>query len=251
MFNLEPDFTFPGKVVGIDTQVRRSVNGDHLVTATLHLSSAYGDGAGSAMGRLSSPADTYLDLRFYRVHDDPYTLSTEFTLNRYAAAGYWNISPLTVTDTAVRVVIPLGDAHMASLGGYATLQQYDSQQQVEQYTSYDASNGAVVFRCPMRTYVASGEWVFREFWVSDEAGNQGRCDLKNDAISLNVTTPSPDYVDPELDISSIRITAFPRHPEAPDGETDVTIWYTARDDNSGIGLVSYRLLNPTGGSLFD
>ena len=99
VFNLEPDFTFPGKIVGIDTQVRRSVNGDNLVTATLHLSSAYVDGAESAMGRLSSPADTYLDLRFYRVNDDPYTLSTEFTLNRYAAAGYWNIGQITVTDT--------------------------------------------------------------------------------------------------------------------------------------------------------
>ena len=31
----------------------------------------------------------------------------------------------------------------------------------------------------------------------------------------------------------------------------MTIWYTARDDNSGIGVVSYRLLKPTGGSLFD
>ena len=54
-----------------------------------------------------------------------------------------------------------------------------------------------------------------------------------------------------LDISSIRIEAVPRHPSAPDGETDVTIWYSASDDNAGLGVVSYRLLRPNGSSLFD
>ena len=70
-------------------------------------------------------------------------------------------------------------------------------------------------------------------------------------FTFDVTTQNPDYVPPELDVSSIEIHAVPRHPEAPNGETDVTIWYTARDDNSGVGLVRYTLLKPTGDTLSD
>lgn len=297
VFNLEPDYTFPGKIVAVETTVAKSVNGDNLVTATLRLSPQYGDGAARALARLFSPSDTYMDLAFWPANGDPFTLTAEFTLNRFMANGYWNIGSITVEDSvdnrrfegqdqfgwqlyldnpgedleapivdleavvgelialddgqALRVIVPLTDEESSGLGGYARLQQYASTQELEQYARYELGSGEVVFTYPLRSYIATGEWVFREFWVFDSAGNQRRYDLKEKALTFDVTTAVPDYVKPELDVGSVRIEAVPRHPEAPDGETDVTIWYRARDDNSGIGVVSYRLLKPTGDTLFD
>jgi hypothetical protein len=297
VFNLEPDFTYPGKIVAIDTTVTKSVNGDNLVTATLHLSPAYGDGASEALARLFSPADTFIDLRFYPVDGDAFTLQTTFNLGRYRAAGYWRLGSVTVEDAvenrrfegqdqfgwqlyidnpdedleppvadldgitsrvvtadgeqAVRVIVPVSDNRMSNLGGWSTLQQYASAQRLEQYATYVKGSGEIMFTFPMRSYLATGEWVFREVWVFDEAGNEQRYDLKEAAPGILVTTTAPDQTAPELDITSVRIEASPRKPEAPDGETDVTIWFTAWDDSAGIGTVTYRLLKPTGDSLFD
>ncbi|GHU74028.1 hypothetical protein FACS189413_18710 [Bacteroidia bacterium] len=47
-------------------------------------------------------------------------------------------------------------------------------------------------------------------------------------------------------MNRITVYAEPTHPEAPDGETLVTINYYARDDKSGLGLVGYILRDPQG-----
>ena len=49
----------------------------------------------------------------------------------------------------------------------------------------------------------------------------------------------------------LSVSAEPTNPAAPNGETRVTISYWARDDKSGLGTVSYRLLDPQGGSHFE
>ena len=147
-----------------------------------------------------------------------------------------------------------GTPHRRGPGGpwrVRTLQHHGSGQQLEVYAAYQRGSDEIVFSYPVRIYHASGEWAFREFWVSDKAGNQRRYDLQDAALSFDVVTPSPDGTRPELDIASIQIEAAPRNPAAPDGETDVTIRYRARDDNSGLGIVSYHLLKPTGSTLFD
>ena len=56
---------------------------------------------------------------------------------------------------------------------------------------------------------------------------------------------------PELDLNNVSVSAEPTNPNAPNGETKVTISYWARDDKSGLGLVSYRLLDPQGASHFE
>jgi hypothetical protein len=69
-----------------------------------------------------------------------------------------------------------------------------------------------------------------------------------------VETTTPDTVAPEVSLNdelaaglhAIQVSARPTHPEAPDGETVVTITYQARDDASGLGDVVYRLLDPQG-----
>ena len=63
-----------------------------------------------------------------------------------------------------------------------------------------------------------------------------------------VATTNFDGQPPELQLNTIAISAAPTNPAAPNGETKVTIVYYARDDKSGLGQVSYRLLDPQGGS---
>jgi hypothetical protein len=66
-----------------------------------------------------------------------------------------------------------------------------------------------------------------------------------------VLTADPDDAAPELDLNNLTISGAPTQPDAPNGETVVTIVYHARDDKSGVGTVSYRLLDPQGGSHFE
>ena len=65
-----------------------------------------------------------------------------------------------------------------------------------------------------------------------------------------VLTSNVDDEAPELDVDGITISAHPTNPSAPNGETEVSIIYSARDNKSGVGRVSYRLLDPQGNSFF-
>ena len=47
---------------------------------------------------------------------------------------------------------------------------------------------------------------------------------------MSVATLNPDTTPPELDLNIITISAFPTQPDAPNGETAVSIEYKARDD---------------------
>ena len=70
-------------------------------------------------------------------------------------------------------------------------------------------------------------------------------------VWLHVQTTDFDVTAPEVDLDAITVGAEPTHPASPNGETLVNITYVARDDKSGIGKVSYRLLDPLGGSHFE
>ncbi len=69
--------------------------------------------------------------------------------------------------------------------------------------------------------------------------------------SVQINTANPDTEKPEVELNTISIHAEPTRPEAPDGETNVHITYFARDDKSGVGKVTYRLLDPQGLSHFE
>jgi len=70
-------------------------------------------------------------------------------------------------------------------------------------------------------------------------------------VWAEVITADPDVTEPELDLNNLTVAASPTNPDAPNGETVVTIDYWARDDKSGLGSVSYRLLDPQGTSHFE
>ena len=297
VFNLEPDTTFPGKIIGTDIEVYKIAGGANRAILTLHLSQKYGDGAKEAYARIFSSADTFFDVYFFPVAGDQFKLRTELIIPKTAASGYWlpdlitvqdrvdnrrqegqaqfgwlfyinnpnedlkppvpDIDHITYTreekngDTVIRIFVPVTDEYEEGLSGYATLQQYDSNQYLENYAEYDYQKKSLIYEFTIRKYRASGQWTFRELYTTDLAKNNGRYDLKEKALTFSVTTSNPDSKKPELDLSAIRIKAVPRRPKAPNGETDVTIWYAARDDNSGLGWVNYQILKPTGDTLFD
>lgn len=297
VFNLEPDTTFPGKIVGIDNEVTRLANGDSAGVSRLRLSPKYGDGAVEASMRLFSPVETFLDVRFYPENGNAFVLKAEYTIVKNAAHGYWVPGEITVRDaadnrryegqgqfewlfyidnpeedldapvpdpsritstqtsaggeTTITIRVPATDKHTEGLYGGAYLVHASSDQREHNWGSYDAASGSVVFTYVIRRYRASGEWSWREFNLFDFAGNGVRHDLKERELKFQVTTPNPDHVKPELDVPAIRVVATPTKPAHPDGETNVTITYRARDDNSGLGWVSYTLLKPNGQTLFD
>ncbi|TSC73838.1 MAG: Uncharacterized protein G01um101448_527, partial [Parcubacteria group bacterium Gr01-1014_48] len=298
VFNLEPDLTFPGKIVGVDIEVMKLPNGDNEVTALLHLSSRYGGGAAQASTRIVSPEGTLLDVSFDPLDGNRYLLQAKFIINKKMASGYWLPGDITVRDEVdnrryegqsqfgwllyidnidadieapipdinnitsqmkdgpngekiVTVYVPVTDKNPEALSGYAYLVQKESNQSAFVYAQYEEANKRLVYTFVVRKYNASGKWSFREFWVSDYAGNYGRHDLKEQALFFDIVTKNPDYVAPELDQNSVRIQALPVYPEAPNGETNVTIWYNVRDDNSGAGWITYVLLKPNGDIIFD
>lgn len=298
VFNLEPDLTFPGKIIGVDIEATKLPNNDNEVKATLSLSSKYGGGAANASTRIASPQGTYVDVGFDPLDGNRYKLQAKFIINKHMASGYWTASDITVRDQVdnrryegqsqfgwllyidnsdadleapvpdlnnitsdvkdgpneekiVKVYVPVTDKNLDGLGGYAYLIQKESNQSAFNYAQYDRANQRLIYEFTVRKYHATRQWGFREFLVSDRAGNAGRYDLKERALTFNIVTKNPDYVKPELDWNSVRIKAVPVYPQEPNGETDVTIWYKVRDDNSGAGWISYVLLKPNGDIIFD
>ncbi len=297
VFDLEPDVTFPGKIMGIDISVRKLPGGANKAKVLLHLSEKLGDGAAYAYTQLISPQGTYVNVNFNPVDGNQLLLGSEFIINKYMAHGYWAPNQITVLDRVdnrryegqnqfnwlmfinnpeedneapsadinrvtyevvrennekvVKVTVPVMDKNdREGIGGSASLSHYESGQSVWSSSQYNFISARITYSFVIKKYKASGDWTFREFRVEDVAGNAARYDMKGKVIAINVQTERPDYVKPELDVSSIKIRAVPRFPESPNGETDVTIWYRARDDNSGLGVVSFIIQKPTGDTLY-
>jgi hypothetical protein len=61
-----------------------------------------------------------------------------------------------------------------------------------------------------------------------------------------INTKNSDVESPYLDVNNINISATPIYPQGPNGETQIKITYYAKDDKSGLGTVSYSLVDPQG-----
>ena len=100
-------------------------------------------------------------------------------------------------------------------------------------------------------FFPTGDYYVPSFRASDYATNLKEWYFSDSPLDeprkfIHIETPNPDYESPELDLERISIYAEPTHPEAPDGETIVTLNYYARDNKSGLGFVNYCLRDPQG-----
>lgn len=139
---------------------------------------------------------------------------------------------------------------------YATVVNRSAvQYSVGSWGSVDAQTGMARVQIPITEYMRSGTYTVPYVSMIDAAYNWGAqffSDSPPDEplVTVQIVTTNADEQPPDLDLDSIQITAAPTNPQAPNGETVVNIVYYARDDKSGVGNVSYRLLDPQGISHF-
>ena len=102
VYNLYPDYTYPGKVTKVEVDVVGDSEEDKLVTirATLNSSDPELDGASGAYIRFTSGSGTLHDISLSpenRQQSDSVLVGTT-TFNRFEKSGYWNLSFFKVTD---------------------------------------------------------------------------------------------------------------------------------------------------------
>jgi hypothetical protein len=102
VYNLYPDYVFPGKVKKLFVSVDGAPTEDKTVTVEiqLHALDKILEGAAWARMRIFSTADTYFDLYLYPQNGQNLdtTLRGTYTLSKYAKSGFWQTSQLVLSD---------------------------------------------------------------------------------------------------------------------------------------------------------
>ena len=119
------------------------------------------------------------------------------------------------------------------------------------YGTYDAETQLAHINIPVTEFWPTGDYYVSHITFYDLAetsvGVYFSDSPQDEPIKkIHITTSNPDTVAPELDLDRIVVYAEPTHPEAPDGETIVTINFYVRDDKSGLGQTSIVLRDPQG-----
>ena len=102
VYNLFPDYTFPGKVTGVEIEVTGEPDQEKVVkfTATLNSENYPYDAASRAYIRFVSSNGTIHDIRLYPKNGEAVdtVLTNSSTWNMYEKAGYWTMQYMHVTD---------------------------------------------------------------------------------------------------------------------------------------------------------
>ena len=115
----------------------------------------------------------------------------------------------------------------------------------------DQKNGHAVVYITIPEFFAGGTYEVEHITVTDFAGNElyeasTYGGLRGEAKQIEIKTPNPDTQGPSLDVNNISITAVPSIPEAPNGETFVTLTLRIKDDISGLKIGYVHFLDPLG-----
>ncbi len=101
VYNLYPDYVFPGKIKKLQVSVLGDLNEDKTVTVEIELHALNNvlEGASQAFTRIMSTDDTYVDLYLYPLEGEVGTkLKGSFTLTKRAKDGYWKPTQIVLTD---------------------------------------------------------------------------------------------------------------------------------------------------------
>lgn len=103
----------------------------------------------------------------------------------------------------------------------------------------------------IRDYFYSTDYYIAHISITDEGGLSRDVlfseDPSHEPIQrIHITTPTPDYEHAELDLNRMYVYAEPTHPEAPDGETKVTVSFYAKDNISGLSIYNVTFRDPQG-----
>lgn len=121
----------------------------------------------------------------------------------------------------------------------------------DQYGSYDSETHTAEVNFIIPDYFPTANYYIPYISLYDLANTETRTEFSDSPLhepvkKIFITTPTPDTTHPEIDLNRIAVYAEPTHPEAPDGETKVTINFYARDDISGFGPAHYHFIDPQG-----
>lgn len=105
VYNLWPDYVYPGQIIGIDIQVIGAPEEDKQVTITLQLhGESELDTAARGYTRLFSEKGIHKDVGFHPIDKNgqyvtaSHVLRGKFTLSKYAPTGYWTPDSIRVGD---------------------------------------------------------------------------------------------------------------------------------------------------------
>ena len=103
VYNLYPDYVFPGKIRQVDIVAHGGPLEDKEVTVTigLHALDRELEGAALAYTRIYSEIDTYYELNLIPLNgfgEVGTILSGTFTMSKYAKAGYWRTDQIRIFD---------------------------------------------------------------------------------------------------------------------------------------------------------
>jgi len=139
---------------------------------------------------------------------------------------------------------------------YVAINRDGTNHSIEGHGVYDLETQTAIVDLLISEYQTSTYYWVVSVIIEDYAGNPQYTYFSDSPLDqpiqkIYIETLNPDTNAPEVDLNRIVVYAEPTNPEAPDGETLVTINYYARDDKSGFGRVAYLLRDPQGISHFN
>jgi len=307
VFNLFPDYDYPGKIIRTKITVSGLPEEDKLLTVEIELNDEDNlfDGASAAYLRMYSveKPDIYIDMYLYPVNDKGSILRGSHTISKLYKSGYYSTDQIIVTDKVgnqrfegqgsigfkffvnnpledlippelieesfevnidivqvigndvfkVDVSFELDEVNLRkSQGVHIYINAIDDPSySFQAWGNYDDFTQRYHIEFYFTQFYPNGYYDFGQLMMIDLGGNTTRLDLHliegfNEKHKFFLDTETPDSTPPEIDVNRITVIAKPTNPEAPNGETLVTIKFYVRDDLSGLGPVAYVLRDPLG-----
>ena len=311
VYNLFPDYVFPGKVRRVDLRIEGGPREDKQVFAEIELHAADGvlEGASYAETRVFSDSGSWFDLQFYPVdsagrHTRVGTvLRARWKLGPSAKAGYWVPQQIKIRDPVgnerftrdddfgwklyidnpeedwIAPKYVLGSArldHGRDVVEGRAVQILDASWEVnesplsktrpclaklndeipttyslERWGPFDTASRRCGVTFVMPEYMPSSTYSLERVVMYDAGLNMGAADFVGTRAverprRVRLVTSQPDTKPPELDLNRIEVDAKPTNPDAPNGETVVTVKFRTRDDSSGYREGRVHLRDPQG-----
>jgi hypothetical protein len=100
VYNLFPDYNYPGKIEGVTVNVIGLPNSDKklIIEIKLHAIDSSRDGASYGFTRISSSIGTFFDMYLNPVNGNPFLLRGEISITKFAKNGYWTVNQIMVAD---------------------------------------------------------------------------------------------------------------------------------------------------------
>ena len=141
-------------------------------------------------------------------------------------------------------------------GCYASMNDEISETyRIEEYGNYDRARGLCRVDFVMPDYMPSSTYSLDLIIMRDEARNRrevyftgdfSRGEQHEEAQRIALVTANPDAEPPRVALDRLELDAEPTNPEAPNGETVVTVRARVRDDVSGFTHAALNFRDPQG-----